>query len=128
MAMIVDEMDPLLQAFGSGAALAAVFALVKLVLDGAGRRGDLLLDLEERSRGHERDTEQRFERALQDLVDRAERRAQQQAEALAAEQARRVELERQCSVLREAHAELQSANASAWAILKELLTPAARRA
>jgi hypothetical protein len=122
--MILDEMDPMLQALGSGAALAAAFALVKLVLDGAGRRGDLLLDLEERSRGHERDTEQRYERALQDLVDRAERRAQQQAEALAAERARCAELEHQCSVLRETQAELRSAYASARAVLQSLLAPA----
>ena len=121
-------MDPLLQAFGSGAALAAAFALVKTVLDGAGRHGDLLLDLEERSRGHERDTEQRFERALQDLVDRAERRAQQQAEALAAEHARRVELEQQCTLLRASQAELQSEYACAWAILQSVLTPTTGRA
>jgi hypothetical protein len=121
-------MDSLLQVFGSGAALAAAIALVKLTLDGAGRHGDLLLDLEERSRGHERDTEQRFERALQDLADRAERRAQQQAEALAAERARRVELEHQCSVLREAQAELRSEYACAWAIIQSLLPSSTRRA
>jgi hypothetical protein len=118
---IVDDMDPVLQAFGGGAALAAAFALVKLVLDGTGRRGDRLLDLEERSRGHERDTEQRFERVLQDLVDRAERRVQQQADAFAAEQARRLALEHECSELRASQVELETDYARLWALTHSLL-------
>jgi hypothetical protein len=99
--------DSLLQELGGGAALAAAFAIVKLVLDAAGRRGDHLLDLEERARGHERDAESRLERLLRDLLDQADRRAAAQAETLAAERARRLSLERECAALRRAELDLR---------------------
>jgi hypothetical protein len=114
-------MDPLLQGISGGAAIAAAFAIVKLMLDGAGRHSDRLLDLEERSRGHERDTESRFERALRDVADRADRRAALHADALAAERARRLALERECAVLRQAQRELQGEYQRLWDVAQALL-------
>jgi hypothetical protein len=114
-------MDPWLQGISGGAAIAAAFAIIKLIFDGAGRHTDRLLDLEERSRGHERDTESRFERALRDVADRADHRAAEQADALATERARRIALERECAALRQAQRELHGEYQRLWHIARTLL-------